>query len=167
MLVLPGEEGTEPIDEQGLMALSVLRAMGLPDVVGAVQVGSSSGGGVASLKARSAARKRGAMALQVQLPGDYRVLLAEGAADAQQLVRHLADVSPTPPHWRQQRPSLLLDGATFGPDPGDPSFGMLLLRCVRLCVHVTGCLEGGGVETGHNQRNVTPGQLTFRPSATC
>eukprot|EP00887_Chlorella_sp_A99_P006809 scaffold2.g6809.t1 len=132
LLAVPGDERQEAIDEQGLMALAVLRALGLPTVVGVVQLegGPSSGGkgGGNAMKARSAAKKRGAAALQEQVPGEYKVLLSDSVADMQQVVRHLADTHPSPPLWRQQRPSVLIEGADFQPSSADPGLGTLLLR---------------------------------------
>lgn len=56
------------IDEQGALALQVLRSMGLPEVMVAVQ------GAGSSLKERAAAKKQAAAALQSQLPGERKVL---------------------------------------------------------------------------------------------
>lgn len=50
---MPGSHVTDAADEQGLAALAVLRAMGLPTLVGLVQESGS------SLKEKSAAKKRG------------------------------------------------------------------------------------------------------------
>lgn len=89
LLAVPGDERQEAIDQQGLMALAVLRALGLPTVVGVVQLeGGPSGGGKGggnAMKARSAAKKRGAAALQEQVPGEYKVLLSDSVADMQQV----------------------------------------------------------------------------------
>ena len=53
VLAIPGSPTADSTDEQGLAALAVLRAMGLPTLVGLVQES------VSSLKAKSAAKKRG------------------------------------------------------------------------------------------------------------
>lgn len=56
------------IDHQGALALQVLRSMGLPEVMVAVQ------GAGSSLKERAAARKQATAALECDLPGDRKVL---------------------------------------------------------------------------------------------
>lgn len=59
LLAVPGGERSEWVDKAGQQALEVLRALGLPEVVLAVQ--SSTGGtvsGTVSMKDRSAAKKR-------------------------------------------------------------------------------------------------------------
>lgn len=55
------------IDKQGALALQVLRSMGLPEVMVAVQ------GAGSSLKERAAAKKQATAALQCELPGDRKV----------------------------------------------------------------------------------------------
>lgn len=121
-----GDNAAAAVDQQGAMALSVLRALGLPSVVAVVQLPLSEGG-KCDMKARSAARKRGAAAFEEQLPGEHKLCIAESAADMQQIMRHLADMTPTVPLWRQQRPSLMVQAAEFCASP-DPALGTLLLR---------------------------------------
>ena len=57
MLAIPGSPAVSAVDEQGLAALGILRAMGLPSLVGLVQTSSD------SLKEKSAAKKRGSALL--------------------------------------------------------------------------------------------------------
>ena len=61
------EDGAS-IDQQGALALQVLRSMGLPEVMVAVQ------GAGSSLKERAAAKKQATAALECELPGDRKVL---------------------------------------------------------------------------------------------
>jgi hypothetical protein len=56
------------VDKQGALALQVLRSMGLPEVMLAVQ------GAGTSLKERAAAKKQATAALECELPGDHKVL---------------------------------------------------------------------------------------------
>jgi len=69
LLLVPGSDKVAAIDAEGHMALSILRALGLPEAVLGVQGCSSSGSGSGSssrgkgvtgagMKERSAARKR-------------------------------------------------------------------------------------------------------------
>ena len=53
VLAMPGSPAADAADERGLAALAVLRAMGLPTLVGLVQEPNN------SLKEKSAAKKRG------------------------------------------------------------------------------------------------------------
>ncbi|KIZ05338.1 hypothetical protein MNEG_2614 [Monoraphidium neglectum] len=122
LLALPCGEGSLVIDREGELALSVLRALGMPHCVGVVLCGADGGGGgggaaAASMKERSAARRRAEKALAAQLPGELRLLHGDGAADAQQLLRHLADAAPQPPVWRRQRAAVLVQEAAFSLDP--------------------------------------------------
>ncbi len=52
LLALPGAEGAATVDAEGAAALNVLRAMGLPHVLGVVRGGA--GAGAASMKERCA-----------------------------------------------------------------------------------------------------------------
>lgn len=62
LLVLPGKKGAVLLDTAGEAALAVLRTMGLPGLMAAVQ-GSSE----ASLKERAAAKKLGEAAVSSQV----------------------------------------------------------------------------------------------------
>ena len=53
VLAMPGSPAADAADERGLAALAVLRAMGLPTLVGLVQEPNN------SLREKSAAKKRG------------------------------------------------------------------------------------------------------------
>lgn len=46
---------------------------------------------------------------------------ADTQQDLKQVLRHLADAPAAPPHWRQQRPSLLVEAAEFR--PAEPAAG--------------------------------------------
>eukprot|EP00197_Chlamydomonas_leiostraca_P006302 CAMPEP_0202864378 /NCGR_PEP_ID=MMETSP1391-20130828/4640_1 /ASSEMBLY_ACC=CAM_ASM_000867 /TAXON_ID=1034604 /ORGANISM="Chlamydomonas leiostraca, Strain SAG 11-49" /LENGTH=397 /DNA_ID=CAMNT_0049544111 /DNA_START=57 /DNA_END=1246 /DNA_ORIENTATION=- len=131
--------GSDLIDAEGKMALSILRALGLPDVCVAVQCtgagpSSGKGGAAAVMKDRSAARKRAEAAVVAQLPGlgsgsasgSGRAFHVDTAADCTQLVRHLVDrQAPPPPTWRRHRPALMVESAEVSPDPpttsGEPN----------------------------------------------
>jgi hypothetical protein len=62
------EAGGAPVDAAGQAALSVLRSLGMPPVLVAMQ------GAGSSLKARAAAKKAASAALAAELPGDHKVL---------------------------------------------------------------------------------------------
>ena len=62
LLVLPGEKGSVLLDTAGEAALAVLRTMGLPGLMAAVQ-----GSNEASLKDRAAAKKLGEAAVSSQV----------------------------------------------------------------------------------------------------
>lgn len=84
-----GGEGSAVIDAAGLMALSVLSALGLPETVLAVQ--SAGAGRDASapvgMKDRSASRKRAEKAVGAALAGqERRAFHVDGLQDAAQLV---------------------------------------------------------------------------------
>lgn len=58
-------------------------------------------------------------------------MAADTEADCQQLLRHLGEIHPTLPLWRQQRPALHLDSALPHFDTADPSAqGTVVLRWV-------------------------------------
>ena len=63
LLVLPGDAKVVQVDEGGLSSLAVLRLMGLPALQVLVQ-----GQANASLKDRSAAKKRALAAVAAQVP---------------------------------------------------------------------------------------------------
>lgn len=47
--------------------------------------------------------------LCLQIAGEHKVMAADTEADCQQVLRHLGEIHPTLPLWRQQRPALHLD----------------------------------------------------------
>ena len=49
--------------------------------------------------------------LCMQVAGEHKVLAADTEADCRQLLRHLGQIHPSLPLWRQQRPALHLDSA--------------------------------------------------------
>jgi hypothetical protein len=56
----------------------------------------------------------------LQLPGDHKLLSADTPQDFKQLLRHLTDSPASVPHWRQERPALLVEAAEFRPQqPAD------------------------------------------------
>eukprot|EP00884_Botryococcus_braunii_P001387 jgi/Botrbrau1/11249/Bobra.0038s0021.1 len=124
LCVLPGEKGST-IDAQGKEALAVLRALGLPSLLLAVQMPPGS-----SLKERAAAKKAAAAELSSQVAGDHKVFPLAEPSDAHQIIRQLVDIRPSVPHWRLPRPSLMLDAASYFPSevPQEPSMGTLVVR---------------------------------------
>ncbi len=69
----------------------------------------------------------------VQIAGEHKVMTAETAADCQQVLRHLGEIHPSLPLWRQQRPALHLHSAHPSFNTADPSaHGSLVLRSVLL-----------------------------------
>lgn len=112
LLAVAGDETLQAVDREGEMALNVLNALGLPSVVAAVQ---GQPGENPSMKDRSAARKRAEKAITSQVAGEHKVFHVDTAADCQQLIRHLAEHPVSVPHWRQQRPSIMVEAADFRP----------------------------------------------------
>ena len=49
--------------------------------------------------------------LYVQVPGDHKLAILQSAEDAKQLLRQLSVLRPAVPHWRRQRPSLMIEAA--------------------------------------------------------
>ena len=70
LLVLPGDKGSVLLDTAGEAALAVLRTMGLPGLMVAVQ-----GSNEASLKERAAAKKLGEAAVSSQVGGASLILV--------------------------------------------------------------------------------------------
>lgn len=68
LLAMPGDVGTDTIDEAGSAALGVLRALGLPSVLALVQAPAAAAGKNA-MKERAAAKKHATAALQEQVGG--------------------------------------------------------------------------------------------------
>lgn len=84
---MPGAELDEAVDAQGEAAVAVLRALGLPAIVVAVQGGGGSTlggpGAPAGMKERSAAKKRAEKAVSAQVGGrGTQSLLAPAGEDA-------------------------------------------------------------------------------------
>lgn len=119
-----------------MMALTILQALGLPSLMVAVQsaaaapvassdsslfpavaapMGVALSGAAASVasRERSAGKKRAEKALTAQVAGEHRYLHADSTSDMSQMVRHLSEVLPSVPSWKHQRPSLMLQDATF------------------------------------------------------
>ncbi|GAB4814739.1 hypothetical protein N2152v2_001785 [Parachlorella kessleri] len=145
LLAVPGDEHAQVIDSQGQMALAVLRALGLPTVVGLVQAPTGQGH-KNLLKERSAAKKHAAVAFAEQVAGDHKLMAADGLQDFKQVLRHLSDSTHNVPLWRQQRPTVMAEAAEFEAAPENPSLGTLLLRgyirglglSVNQAVHIPG-----------------------------
>ena len=139
------EDGSSLVDAEGEAALSVARALGAPLAIGVAVLSSSAasrGGSNNDLKHRAAAKKRLAAALERHLPGrEPRIAVIGGggsasssssssSSDASALARTIADAHAPPPPWRRQRPSLLVERASFSEqgDGGDGR-GELTLTC--------------------------------------
>lgn len=154
VLALPGDVNTVTIDDAGSGALAILRALGLPAVTALVQSPAASEG-KNPLKERAAAKKHAVNALQEQLPGDHKLLAADTPADFKAVLRHLCDAPVSVPHWRQQRPAVMVEAAEFvaqqqgeqqSAGEGGAALGTLLLRgyvrglglSVNQAVHVSG-----------------------------
>jgi hypothetical protein len=68
LLAMPGDVGTDTIDEAGSGALGVLRTLGLPSVLALVQAPAAAAS-KAAMKERAAAKKHATAALQEQVGG--------------------------------------------------------------------------------------------------
>ena len=109
------------IDSDGEMALSILRAMGMPSMVTVVQFDTdelerkkaSGAPPVASLKIRSAAKKSAMEAFSQHIGGEHKFMHADNPSDFKQLLRHLADSAVVIPYWRRQRPQIIAEAAEF------------------------------------------------------
>ena len=69
LVAIPGAEGHQAVDASGEAALGVLRALGLPSIVVAVQGGGAGKGtsGPVGMKERSAAKKRAEKAMSAHV----------------------------------------------------------------------------------------------------
>ena len=71
----------------------------------------------------------------MQIAGEHKVMTADSAADCQQVLRHLGEIHPSLPLWRQQRPALHLHSAHPSPsfNTADPSaHGSVVFRSILL-----------------------------------
>ena len=69
----------------------------------------------------------------MQIAGGLKITSLDNSGDAQQLLRQLSEQKGAIPGWRQQRPSLLVEAASFQlPALEPPSTGVLELRCHQL-----------------------------------
>ena len=124
VLVVAADGGQPPIDGDGETAAHIARALGAPTTL-AVATGAPSG----DLKARSAAKKRAALAVASILPGrEARTLCTGDRGDAGALARALTDTAAPQPVWRAPRAALLVEGASIDPIDGT----------LRLTGHVRG-----------------------------
>jgi pre-rRNA-processing protein TSR1 len=168
VLVVPGSDapGVTAVDDEGIMALSTLRALGLPElvVVAQSQPNTSTAAGAptatsaaasVSMKARAAAKKRVAKAVSAVLAGEQRVLCGDSAADCGQLLRHLLErPAPSLPAWRQNRAALLVERAVTEPEEGTAAgTGTVRLR-------LTGYVRGAGLSA--NRLLTLPGAGDFQ-----
>lgn len=137
ILAVSGTPGLNPIDEDGVAALTVLRALGAPSMTAVVQLA----GGETNLKERSAAKKRALGALEEHIGGEHRIMAADTVSDFRAVLRHIADSAHDIPHWRRHRPTLMAEQASY-----DPSTNTLLLdgwirvlgMSVNSAVHIPG-----------------------------
>jgi pre-rRNA-processing protein TSR1 len=175
LLALPGGERAAAVDAEGALALRVLRAMGLPACVGVV-LGGEGGGGDGSaagdaapnMKERSAAKRRAEKALGAHLAGETRLLHCDGAADAAQLLRHLADAAPQPPLWRRARPAILVQEASFQLDAADTNAAAAAAAAEDAApavpaagvLRLTGYVRGAGLSA--NQLVTVPGAGDYK-----
>ncbi len=167
VLLLPGGEpasataaaaaaacgGGGGVDASGETALAVLRALGLPSLVCCVVGAGGSGAAAASMKDRSAAKKRAEKALAAHLAGEHKLHHADTTADLAALARHLAEHGPSaaPPLWRQQRPMLMAERAEYEPAAAGGGDGTLVLY---------GYVRGAGLSA--NQLVTVPGAGDYR-----
>ena len=138
LLIVPGSESQgDTIDKDGEEALAVLRALGLPEIVLAVQSERQGGGAqdqsnagtsAVKMKERSAAKKRAEKAIASQIAGDHRLFHVDTTTDLTQLVRHISEHTPVLPVWRRSRPSVMVEGAQYEPSgEGAVDSGTLML----------------------------------------
>lgn len=111
------------LDDGGLAALSVLRAIGVPHLVAITPTASS------SMQAKAAAKKRITALLAPEVAWGFKVFTGD-ASDSSQLLRHVGEHKVSVPQWRRTRPSLLVQDADFVPaagGSGDSAAGGTLL----------------------------------------
>eukprot|EP00299_Pterocystis_sp_00344_P020306 c9960_g1_i1.p1 GENE.c9960_g1_i1~~c9960_g1_i1.p1 ORF type:complete len:843 (+),score=227.39 c9960_g1_i1:233-2530(+) len=112
LLVVPGD-GSE-FDEMGSRFLSILRAQGLPTVLGAIQ-------GLASVpvKKRNPIRKKMSDDLEFECPNsNVRTLPLDTLTDAQQCVRFLSAANDHESSWRSLHSHLLVERYEFSQSSG-------------------------------------------------
>ena len=64
----------------------------------------------------------------LQIAGEHKVMTADTEADCQQVLRHLGEIHPTLPLWRQQRPALHLETIAPQFSTADASAGNVVIR---------------------------------------
>lgn len=126
LLAFPGDSGAAMTDAAGLASLAVLRALGLPTIIPVALVPAA-----ADLKERAQVKKAILASLAIEVPGDHKVHTLGSTADAQQLLRHMASMHVSPPMWRRQRPSLLVQGARMADESPDGMCSLWLQGYVR------------------------------------
>ena len=109
LLLIPSHDVS--IDLYGENAIKILRSMGMPTTIAVTQT-PDTGGNV--LKEKSAAKKRAIEALGKFIPVDhYKMMAADTDVDFRLLVRQITDSTPSVPVWRQQRPQILPETASY------------------------------------------------------
>jgi pre-rRNA-processing protein TSR1 len=143
LVMTPNLEG-EAIGEDplGYAFCKVLKAAGLPSIIGLYQ-------GVDALapKKRGAAKKLMSRYFETAFEEPHKVLPCESETEITTLLRWTSNVHIKPPSHRDEHSYVLGESATFTPDPGDPSKGVLrvvgYLRGERALsanqlIHITG-----------------------------
>lgn len=120
IFVLSSTQSIEP-GSWGELALRILHAQGMPDVLAVVpSVKTSEGGGKA---AENGIRKSLTSFVKYFHPTAERIYALDVEADSDALLRTLATSVPRFPSWREARPYLIGEGAEFRPDPSASSSG--------------------------------------------
>lgn len=129
------------VDKSGKLCLSMLRAQGLPTVIGLMQDLVD-----IPVKKRSDVKKASASALGTELPEGSKIFFTDVAEDYEQVLRYLSSHRLSSPQWKSQRPFVMAQKLDFTPDNQTPERGTLLLSgyvrgrglSVNQLVHLTG-----------------------------
>lgn len=114
LFVLSPEQSIEE-GSWGELALRILHAQGMPEVLGVVPTLASEGGKAAD----NAVRKSLTSFVKYFSPNTDRIYALDVEAERDGLLRTLATSVPRFPSWREARPYLVADGAVFQADGGD------------------------------------------------
>eukprot|EP01025_Chloroclados_australasicus_P040838 TRINITY_DN4292_c0_g1_i1.p1 TRINITY_DN4292_c0_g1~~TRINITY_DN4292_c0_g1_i1.p1 ORF type:complete len:811 (+),score=80.96 TRINITY_DN4292_c0_g1_i1:201-2633(+) len=109
LFVMDDCEEKQAIDDVGEMILSVLCGIGMPSIMSLVNMQGTS----AKLKDRSKAKLSAIKAVQSRTAQEPKTFPISNRQDVRQLIRSLVELRPTIPHWRRQRPSVVLQDAEF------------------------------------------------------
>lgn len=134
-------EKDQYVDKSGKLCLSMLRAQGLPTVMGLMLDLME-----IPIKRRADAKKACASALDAELPEGSKIFPADTPEECDQVLRQMCNYRVSNPHWRNQRPFVVAQQLDFVTDKQLPEWGTLLLAgyvrgrglSVNQLVHLTG-----------------------------
>eukprot|EP01117_Protostelium_nocturnum_P006169 TRINITY_DN2222_c0_g2_i1.p1 TRINITY_DN2222_c0_g2~~TRINITY_DN2222_c0_g2_i1.p1 ORF type:complete len:903 (-),score=390.56 TRINITY_DN2222_c0_g2_i1:46-2754(-) len=104
LLVIP----TTGTDSRGEQTISSIKAQGMPTIMGIIQ-----GLEAVPLKHRKESRRNLTKFMEEKFPGEPKVFPLDNTEDSNQVVRYIANGSNRLVQWRERRPYLVVDSASF------------------------------------------------------